>query len=257
MHYTHLHIYLIYLLFRNGSRVRLSPWAKPRWRKTMLRLPCPRLRLWRPFSGRPRPHPWGEDRAEIEEGDPAQAVPVHARDPADLALAAPVHAHEEGDPAQAAPVDALQEEGEEEDPINVQTAPVHTHEGEGPAQAAPVNSHAAIMAEIEMHWTVSTPLNVNKVFYIHDIFVYLSRTKIYMKFRSRYEISKKDFNLIHGPLWNRMNIVWKPLFFLFLPFFSIWTRKSQKKVWCHEMKILGKVHFWWMMKNFSQIGWRV
>ena len=71
----HTSIYLNYLLFRNGSRVRLSPWAKPR--------------------------------------------SLHAQDRADLALTAPVHANKERDPAQAAPVDAHEEEGEEEDPINV------------------------------------------------------------------------------------------------------------------------------------------
>ena len=95
MHYTHLHIYLIYLLFRNGSRVRLSPWAKPMGRKTMLRLPLststimktvlrpppstplrrrscrdwggrscsgrprPRPGSSRPCTGRPRPRSWG------------------------------------------------------------------------------------------------------------------------------------------------------------------------------------------------------
>ena len=139
----HTSIYLNYLLFRNGSRVRLSPWTKPR---------SLHAQGEEDYAQAAPVHTHEEeDRADLEEGYPAQAVPVHAQDPADLALAAPVHAHEEGDPAQAAPVDALEEEGEEEDPINVQTAPVHTHEGEGPAQAAPVDSHAAIMAEIEMH----------------------------------------------------------------------------------------------------------
>ena len=144
-------IYVMNLFFRNGSRVRLSPWATPK-----------ALQITRaPVHAHEEAYP--AQAAPVgthEEEGPLSGLVIHVvHKGEDPVQAAHVVVHEGEDPVQAAHVVAH----EGEDPV--QATHVVVHEGEDPVQAAneaaPVDSHAAIMAEIEMLRMMN-----NKLFFV-------------------------------------------------------------------------------------------